>query len=496
MAETVMLDELKARKGAMDEYKLRIDKMRSENEKLLTDLHKKERDGLEITGFFEEEMRKREEAFKTLQEAYAQAQETWKKEREYMEAVFQQKMKDQADKFDIREQQLMDELQMLRDENSILAEFKENRRMIIERLQNLESELSQAKNRHEEEMRALERKYIAEKIHVEKEAEMKLADLRKRVEEDVVERLDESTKRVLQQNRRMADELKLHVTETEELQRAKKQLEEESRELKREMVISKELTQEWAAKGQKQNKEIRDLQAKIKSLERSLGQMAADFAAEKEKAEAAHSAALEEARTEIAALKKLLKIKGKEFKQVRKLAAEILEQRTEVEAFFLEALDHVRREIGRQRAEGEAAERERYAKQFREASVGKSGVKFPTIRTQFGGEAGASQLPTTPTQKVDIRDLSWEDKERVLRLLFAKINNAQRAPPPQLPPHSFDDPEPTFAAAYPTSTFVTQAPPDMQASAPRFTPTPPTERRTPSPGINGIQSHGGRPPVA
>ena len=30
-------------------------------------------------------------------------------------------------------------------------------------------------------------------------------------------------------------------------------------------------------------------------------------------------------------------------------------------------------------------------------------------------------------RQVDIRDLSWEDKERVLRLLFAKINQSQGA---------------------------------------------------------------------
>ena len=30
-----------------------------------------------------------------------------------------------------------------------------------------------------------------------------------------------------------------------------------------------------------------------------------------------------------------------------------------------------------------------------------------------------------PVERVDISDLSWEDKERVLRILFAKINNVQ-----------------------------------------------------------------------
>lgn len=36
-----------------------------------------------------------------------------------------------------------------------------------------------------------------------------------------------------------------------------------------------------------------------------------------------------------------------------------------------------------------------------------------------------SSLPTNPDTKVDISSLTWEDKERVLRLLFAKINNVQ-----------------------------------------------------------------------
>lgn len=39
-----------------------------------------------------------------------------------------------------------------------------------------------------------------------------------------------------------------------------------------------------------------------------------------------------------------------------------------------------------------------------------------------------SSLPTNPETKVDISRLTWEDKERVLRLLFAKINNIQVQP--------------------------------------------------------------------
>eukprot|EP00293_Proteomonas_sulcata_P019064 CAMPEP_0184314232 /NCGR_PEP_ID=MMETSP1049-20130417/72591_1 /TAXON_ID=77928 /ORGANISM="Proteomonas sulcata, Strain CCMP704" /LENGTH=106 /DNA_ID=CAMNT_0026632045 /DNA_START=50 /DNA_END=370 /DNA_ORIENTATION=+ len=49
-------------------------------------------------------------------------------------------------------------------------------------------------------------------------------------------------------------------------------------------------------------------------------------------------------------------------------------------------------------------------------------------RPQKPGEGAAQYVPN---QRVDIRDLSWEDKERVLRLLFAKINQSQMAVQPQ-----------------------------------------------------------------
>ncbi len=55
---------------------------------------------------------------------------------------------------------------------------------------------------------------------------------------------------------------------------------------------------------------------------------------------------------------------------------------------------------------------------------------FPSITQERG-------LPTSA--KIDIGDLSWEDRERILRLLFSKINSqTQQASFSRLPEHSFD----------------------------------------------------------
>eukprot|EP01050_Picozoa_sp_SAG11_P021008 SAG11_NODE_3655_length_2306_cov_1.716357_4_plen_84_part_00 len=43
-----------------------------------------------------------------------------------------------------------------------------------------------------------------------------------------------------------------------------------------------------------------------------------------------------------------------------------------------------------------------------------------------GGRPQSSRLPGSAEEKVDLADLTWTDKEQVLRMLFAKINHAQQ----------------------------------------------------------------------
>jgi hypothetical protein len=67
----------------------------------------------------------------------------------------------------------------------------------------------------------LERKFIEQNTKLKKDYERKLEDMKRSAEEDIDERLDASVKRILQQNRRMAEELRLHVQESEQLEREK-----------------------------------------------------------------------------------------------------------------------------------------------------------------------------------------------------------------------------------------------------------------------------------
>jgi hypothetical protein len=108
---------------------------------------------------------------------------------------------------------------------------------------------------------------------------------------------------------------------------------------------------------------------------------------------------LEEYKLDIEGLRKLLELKTNELKKIKvqpywplltlqKLARLILDQRTELEQFFLDSLEEVKLEMQRQKEGDQSA----------------------------------------PVKKVDIKDLSWAEKEKILRLLFYKMNHPNKGP--------------------------------------------------------------------
>jgi hypothetical protein len=141
---------------------------------------------------------------------------------------------------------------------------------------------------------------------------------------------------------------------------------------------------------------------------------------------------LEEQTMDAQGLRQLVNLKNKELAHIKKLAQTILDQRGEVEQFFLESLEITKEKIVQERERKYRKELVEYNNKMREATQGSGGGKmgadgkFPSIRGRnlsFLAPQEASNLPVHPSKKVDLADLGWEDRERVLRLLFAKINN-------------------------------------------------------------------------
>jgi hypothetical protein len=89
-----------------------------------------------------------------------------------------------------------------------------------------------------------------------------------------------------------------------------------------------------------------------------------------------------------------MQLKMKEAKNIRRLGQEVLLQRSDVETFFVSSLKYIREQIAQESLSEEP--------------------QMP-MRSSPAGRGR------------DISELSWPDREQVLRLAFAKINSQARS---------------------------------------------------------------------
>ena len=92
-----------------------------------------------------------------------------------------------------------------------------------------------------------------------------------------------------------------------------------------------------------------DAQEKVTNLEQSLTVIVQEFEQEKRLLTLRHSEELQSTSSQLTTLKRRCELQDREMNHVKSLAKKILDQRSEVEQFFLEALAHAKKEIAANR---------------------------------------------------------------------------------------------------------------------------------------------------
>jgi len=95
-----------------------------------------------------------------------------------------------------------------------------------------------------------------------------------------------------------------------------------------------------------------------------------------------------------------LRVRVKETKNLKTLSQIILDQRSEIEEFLIETLDHVKEEVRKQRT---------FDRKNRLPEITSSKSKLDL-------------KPKKNWEKLEFTSLDWEDKEKILRILFSKMN--------------------------------------------------------------------------
>ena len=392
------------------------------NRKLLEEHEAEKHESFEVAEFLRKEIVKKNERILMLEAQVEEQEREFQEEKEEMKQANLRQMEKAKQQFKNQEFELHKQMQGLTSELRSVKQFKDRKKQVELEMNLLKEENTSTKKQQENQLLELERKYVDQNTKLKKDYEQRLEELKRSAEENIDERLDASVKRILQQNKRMAEELRLHVQQTDELQRQRDSLEEEKIDLSRELEIKTEIEQEFALRGSQQQRQIKKANEKIVSLERTLAQVFEQFNKQRGASEQQSKQDTQALRAEIGSLKRALALKTRELKHIRKLSQAVLTQRSDVEAFLISSLEIARREA---------------------LDEGKSGT-LPPIFAKGGGAGsrrGSGSGPAGPggdLGRFQIEDLSWEDREKVLRSLFAKINNqTQQTYLSTLPQHSF-----------------------------------------------------------
>uniref|UniRef100_A0A4W4GGG3 Basal body-orientation factor 1 n=1 Tax=Electrophorus electricus TaxID=8005 RepID=A0A4W4GGG3_ELEEL len=393
------------------EYREATRQLARANEELTNQQYRSERDTVDIIGFLKKKDLDKEAKIAALEEELKDQKSQALQEKELV-AEYMLKINELEEKFKKRSS----EFSMIQGELRTIKEFHKKKAQMEQDLKNMYV----ADREHKENLARMEHKFFTEKVRLEKEAEQRIARLAERAHKEAIVQLDGASRSVFKENVRLNEALGYHLKEVEELKRINKTLVEENASLTLNET-SKLRLNENATQLEARRREISELREKVSTLEQALAIMEAEFERERAGARERAMVSTQASGMELEKLQRVLAMREREMSRVKRLARDIIEQRTQLELFFHEALAQVKQEIisSRQKA------MEAYRRRMNDARLGRN--EYPRIRTFNKVPHSTNSVYTDLEEaekclKVDISELTWEQKERVLRLLFAKMN--------------------------------------------------------------------------
>eukprot|EP00041_Stephanoeca_diplocostata_P018500 m.387605 g.387605 ORF g.387605 m.387605 type:complete len:493 (+) comp21033_c0_seq7:302-1780(+) len=399
-----------------------------ENDRLQDDLQTAEREALEVITYFKEQRVEKEREVQQMQEVLRQERRNFEEEKADLKAACERELVQKSTL--VQEQNKR--IQVLEAELSTLAEWNKNRNDMLAAVEQLKRDSEDAKLEYERYIQTKEEKFKEEKVRLRRETEAEISQLAANAHAVAVAELDDTTVKTYKDKVRLTEEVRINKRECERLAAENAGLRQKLEDTMNTSRDAELLARASVARTKTAEERVKDLEDQVASLETALSTTIQDFDAERSMLTAQVESKSTTTVVELAAAQRALKLKTAENKRIRLLARHIVEQRSEVEQFFHEALGEIRTEIARNRAKFAKESKETQQRQVLEGA--KSGV-LPPIQTFGRGSTStnslqqafddAAILPSlTDGSHMDIGDLTWEQKETVLRKLFAKMNAA------------------------------------------------------------------------
>ncbi|KAK3708366.1 hypothetical protein QZH41_014832, partial [Actinostola sp. cb2023] len=407
------------------EYRDNAKKLLYENDSLQQQMSQSERDTIEVISFLKQEDMKKDDQVSKLQQALKDLKREARRERQALVDSYSQEIHQLQDAL----AEKANEVKLMQSELKLVKEFRRKRAQMQKELDEIKESMFVTDKHHKGTLQQMEQKFFEEKVRLQQEASKKIAELAERAHSEAISNLDETTRSVYKENVRINAALEFHVKEGHELKKERDNLFEQNKELLSEKELNGMIVQEKVVESKQQHKRITELQEKVKTLEQALTHLVREFEGERGTLIEKADNETRSVRAEIARLQRIVELKTKEMNKVKRLAKNILDQRTEVEQFFLDSLEYVKNEIVRNRVQYRRDAQAAYQQRMLDAHAGHG--EYPMVRTFKPSDTSTNNVFedlkvaerwTGMEGKIDIGDLTWEQRERILRLMFAKMN--------------------------------------------------------------------------
>ncbi|KAM3918767.1 basal body-orientation factor 1 isoform 2-T2 [Leptodactylus fuscus] len=419
---------LKVTEFSRAEYREAARSLAQNNVELTKNQYQLEKDMLDVIGFLKKQDEKKDEMIEKLQQQLL----TQKKMADEEQSKLMETYKKQISSLEEECSRRAHEMEVIHSEFRMMKEFRRQKAELERELDEIKDSLLKARKDHQKALSTTERHFIEEKQRLEKEAEKKIMMLAEEAHTEAVMQLGEVGRSVFKENVRLKEAISYHVNQSRELQKTVLQLQEERKHLLQEKETNQQLIQDKVQQGAEKNAQIQALEKTIRTMERTVEKTTLEKDSALLKIQQQLQVTDQAGIVELQKLHQTLKLKDKEMNRVKKLAHNILQERTQVELFFLEALEHVRQEIKSSRNYYQKMAQVAYHSRMKMAATGTD--KYPKVRTFHNKESStndvshdlmeAEKWSHVQSGKADFGDLTWEQKEKVLRLLFAKMNGS------------------------------------------------------------------------
>ncbi|MES1910632.1 MAG: hypothetical protein MHM6MM_003195 [Cercozoa sp. M6MM] len=404
-------------------------------------LRQSEQRATEMISFLQNELRQKSQEVQKLRRQCSELIRREKTEKDQIAAEICHRKDAEVNHWKDHAAELTMRVQELRKELDEVYEFKREKQSVESHQRATERTIQAQARRFGEELKHLERKLLVEKKAIQDAADKRIAAIQQRADVEARQALDVESETLRSDNKKLHARLKFHERESAELDARLQKM----TSLRDAAIRDAELSEQRAFLSQRKS---RVLQSKLietrKALEESRREIER-LKLELRRKQLRHEAQLQQAvakplqDAEIAV--KHSTVQARELEEVRRLARIVLQERSDVEQFLVDAIEEVRAEEDERKQSAVALSgRERLldvAHSPGQPTV-PSLVKQPvsirrelSVRDSDDQTKGERELfrqlvvPTTRLQPsdepTDVSEFTREAREKVLSLLFQKL---------------------------------------------------------------------------